>query len=360
MKALKFLLFPFSFIYGVVVYFRNLLFDAKIFQSTGFDIPVISVGNLTTGGTGKTPHIEYLAKLLKDEYNIAILSRGYGRNTKGYIAATADSPAIEIGDEPRQYIQKFQDITVAVCEKRVVGVQKIIQSHPSTNAVLLDDAFQHRAIKPGLSILLVKYGHLFRKNYLLPLGTLRERLSGSARADVIIVTKTPKTISAFERKRAKELYKLQPNQTIYFSYIKYAAPLPLWDLPQPVPNIKYCLENEYHILALTGIANPKSLLDYLRNHSKNVIPASFPDHHDFTPKDLLHVKQLFNGIKETKKIIITTEKDAMRLMKSGVSVLKGLPIYYIPIETAFHDNDGPEFNDQITSYIKTSLQKNGL
>lgn len=361
MNYKKFLLLPFSFLYGCVVYFRNILYDTDVlFHTTEFDIPIISVGNITAGGTGKTPHVEYLVKLLKDEFKVATLSRGYGRNTKGYVLAHAGSSSNEIGDEPKQYKQKFPDITVAVCEKRVVGVRTILLDHRSVNTILLDDAFQHRAIKPGLSILLVEYSHLFQPNYLLPAGTLREWTYGSERADIIVVTKTPKIFSAMERRRAKELYQLQPYQTIYFSYIKYEEPLPIWDSTPISHTMKYYFEKGYHIIALTGIANPEPMLEYLKTHSKNVISAAFPDHHYFTQKDILYVKGLYDEIKESNKIILTTEKDSMRLIKSGFPLLQNLPVFYIPIEIAFHNNDNVEFDKQVIKYVKAGANKNQI
>ena len=355
MKFLRILLFPFSIVYGILLLLRNKLYDWGIFSSEKFNIPIISVGNLTVGGTGKTPHIEYLIRLLSPEFFIATLSRGYGRKTKGFVLSDVDSTVSDIGDEPLQFKKKFIEIPVAVDAKRVRGVKKIVELFPSLQTVLLDDAFQHRAISSGLSIVLTDFHKLYFNDFVMPTGSLREFRSGIKRADIIIVTKCPEVLLPIERKRLISEINPLPHQKIYFSTIKYGEFVPLNSGTIAPFSKVYYFEKHYSIVLFTGIANTQPLEYYLKDQIKTIIPAKFPDHHSFTINDLLTVKKIFDNIASANKIILTTEKDAMRLKEPEFSsILNNLPLFYMPIEIEFNDKDKNEFNEQIIQYVKTN------
>lgn len=352
MKGLRKLLLPFSLIYGLIIFVRNKLYDLNILKQTSFDIPIISIGNLTVGGTGKTPHTEYLIRLLKDRISLAVLSRGYGRKSGGYKLAELSSSSTEIGDEPRQYKTKFPDIIVAVCEKRVNGIQKLIAEKEFTGTILLDDAFQHRAVKPQLSILLIDYKDLFRKQLLLPTGNLREFSSGAKRADLIVITKTPKIFVPMERRRAQSKYHLLPHQKLFFSYITYGDPIPVWENEHLPVSMDHYFEKDFHFLAVSGIGDPQTFLDHLKERSRNVSDLTFPDHYHFKRKDIAAIQDAFHTIKEKNKIILTTEKDAMRMGGVEFNSLKTLPVFYLPIRIKFHKNEDVQFDEFV---LKTCL-----
>lgn len=359
MKFLRIIAFPFSLLYGLVLSLRNKLYDWGLFASQEFDIPVISIGNLCVGGTGKTPHIEYLIRLLKPEFYIATLSRGYGRKTKGFLLADKQSTANEIGDEPMQFKRKYSSIRVAVDAKRVNGIVRLQKDYPSLQAVLLDDAFQHRAVNPGLSILLTDYSKLYKHDFVVPTGSLREFRSGAIRADIIIVTKCPKILLPIERKRLISELKPMPHQRIYFSYIRYGDFLPLNGEQKNPFSKEFYFERNYSIVLLTGIANTSALEYYLKDKVKNLERLKFPDHHHFTDADMENLKKIFNNIAAANKIILTTEKDAMRLKSPEYAeALKDLPVFYLPIEIEFHDKDKEQFNEQIIHYVRAN-QKYG-
>ncbi len=359
MKFLRILAFPISFLYGLVLALRNKMYDWGIFSSREFQVPVISIGNLCVGGTGKTPHIEYLVRLLKTEFYVATLSRGYGRKTQGFLLADTQSTANDIGDEPLQFKRKYTNIRVAVDAKRVNGIELLQKNYPSLQAILLDDAFQHRAVNPGLSMLLTDYSKLYKHDYVVPTGSLREFRSGAIRADIIIVTKCPKILLPIERKRLISELKPMPHQRVYFSYIKYGDFLPLNGEQKNPFSKEFYFERNYSMLLLTGIANTSSLEYYLKDKVKNIERMKFPDHHRFTENDIENVKKIFNNIAAANKIILTTEKDAMRLKNPEYAeALKDLPIFYIPIEIDFHDKDKEQFNEQIVHYVRAN-QKYG-
>ncbi len=361
MKFLRIILFPFSLLYGCIMWLRNKLYDFKILPSTSFDIPTVIVGNLSVGGTGKTPHIEYLIRLLKQEFYIATLSRGYGRKTSGFVLAHTQSTSAEIGDEPLQFKKKFSGLRVAVDEERVRGVSNLLKEFPSLQCVLLDDAFQHRQIKAGFSIVLTEFSHLYSSDYIIPSGALREFKSGAARADVIVVTKCPEILLPIERKRLLNEIKPLPHQKVYFSYITYGEFIPVnFEGKNPFAK-EFYFERNYSIALVTGIANTKSLEYYLKNKVKNIIPIKFADHHNFKKADVESIKKIFNNIAAQNKIILTTEKDAMRLKTSEFSdVLKDIPLFYIPIEIAFHDNDSELFNEQILNYVRKNQKHSSI
>jgi tetraacyldisaccharide 4'-kinase len=357
MNLLRLLAWPFSLLYGLVVIIRNKLFDIGLIPQTQFkDVALIGVGNLSAGGTGKTPHVEYLVRLLHSKYKVATLSRGYGRKTSGFLLAKPDATTAEIGDEPKQFRNGFPaDIPVAVDAHRVHGVKKLLAHFPALETIILDDAFQHRRIKPGLQILLTDYARLFYQDHLLPTGYLREPRKGAARADIIIVTKTPQIFSPLERKRIIKEINPEPYQQVYFSTIIYRDFVQIGNKPgKPFLSKEYYFERKYSIVLLTGIANSHTLEYYLKDKAKELIPYRFRDHHEFTPADLLRLQEIFKGIKNENKIVLTTEKDAMRLQKPGLAEYLGdLPLYYVPIEIAFHDKDAIQFNQQIFDYVRS-------
>ncbi len=361
MKFLRLLAFPLSCIYGCLVFLRNKLYDWGIQPSKKFDTPTISVGNLSVGGTGKTPHIEYLIRLLKSEFYIATLSRGYGRTTKGYVLSDTQSTATDIGDEPLQFKKKFREIRVAVDSKRVRGIKKLKEEFPSLQTILLDDAFQHRAVKPGLSIVLTDFSKLFTSDFMLPSGNLREFRTGIKRADIIIVSKCPEILLPIERKRLITEINPLPYQQIYFSFLKYGEFIPFNEDITNLFSKEYYFDRNYSVVLLTGIANTASLEYYLKNKVKNIIPAKFSDHHSYTKNDLQSIQKIFNNIASSNKIILTTEKDAMRLKNPEFSnILKTLPLFYIPIEIEFHDKDKNTFNEQVLHYVRTNQKHSSV
>ena len=345
MKYLRWLLFPFSLLYGLVVMMRNWFYDAGLFTSRKFDLPVIAVGNLDVGGAGKSPMTEYLIRLLKNDYQLATLSRGYGRKTKGFLKADATTTATHIGDEPAQFHQKFPDITVAVCEKRVDGITQLLPQH---DVVILDDAYQHRAVSPGLSVLLFDYNRLHEPHLLLPAGNLREPFSGRYRADILVVTKCPQALSAPQQQRAIDQLKPLTYQPVFFTAIQY---LPLQnmagELVGPMPDA------DTTVFVLTGIANAQPLLQYIKQHTSNVIHHNYPDHHQFSLKNIAKLATDFNNCKASKKVIITTEKDAQRLQTPVLLPhVNALPVWVLPIGLSFVNNDGQHFNELIHHYVK--------
>lgn len=355
MRFFRYLLFPFALLYGFITWMRNNFYDWGIFRSRKFEIPTISVGNLSVGGTGKTPHIEYLINMLKEKHQISTLSRGYGRKTKGFLLANRESTTKEIGDEPKQFAMKFlEQIKVAVCEKRVKGVKTLLQKFPDLEAVLLDDAFQHRAIKPGLSIILTDFAKLYSKNFVLPTGTLREFSSGAKRADIVVVSKSPKILSPLERRRILNEIKTYPHQKLFFSYIKYGSLEPM-----PFLNFEPDLCKTTVIILFTGIANPSPLEEHLKLKCDELKVIRFPDHHNYTVKDLEKIRHEYKETFQRCKIVVTTEKDLMRLeSKELQDVFKDIPAYYVPIEIKFHENEtGKSFDELIYNYVEKNIPK---
>ena len=334
---------------------RNFLFNCKVLRSKRFDIPIISVGNLSFGGTGKTPLIEYLVRLLKKKYSVVALSRGYGRKTKGFILANENSTPCEIGDEALQYKTKFKEsIKVAVDGNRRRGIKILFNKFPELKVVLLDDAFQHRWVKPGLSILLTDYHKLYCDDFPPPSGTLREFRRGSKRADIIIVTKTTSVLSPITRRRITNIIKPKEYQSLYFSYIKYGVLQSLQNEDTIPKATKFST-----ILLFSGIANSYPLQDRLRNKCNELIVMEFKDHHKYSVNDLNKIKNKFENIYTKNKIIITTEKDAMRFSKPELSeIVKELPFYYLPIEVKLHKDDAKEFDKQIIDYVRKNKRNN--
>ncbi len=344
---------PFSPFYELIIRVRNILFDKGVLKSEKFDLPIISIGNLSTGGTGKTPHIEYLIRLLRPSKKIATLSRGYGRITKGFMIVPDNPSTKMVGDEPMQYHLKFKDITVAVCEDRAEGIKQLMQRTNRPQVIMLDDAFQHRTVTPGLNILLLEYDNIFKKDYLLPGGNLREPLSSKKRADIIIISKSPSILVSIEKKRILEKLNAAEHQHVFFSYIKYGDFYKVFGQQSPMlMGAGYYLEKRFTILLVSGIANPSGLIEYLRRHTDKLETLIFPDHHEFSNKDIGEIREKFDAIVNTSKIIVTTEKDAMRLQNPELDPgLQKLPLFFIPIEIMIHQ-DGEKLNQLIENYVR--------
>ncbi len=354
MKFLRILLFPISIIYGLIIKIRNLLFEWKILPSKTFSIPIISVGNLSVGGTGKTPHVDYLIRLFKDKYRIATLSRGYGRKTSGFIIANSDSTEKDIGDEPLLFAKKHTSIFVSVDANRVRGIKKLLKTNSDIKLILLDDAYQHRYVKAGLSILLTDYFSLYTSDFLLPTGNLRESRSEAKRADIIIITKTPKVFSPLDRRFILNKIKPLSHQSVYFSYISYGKFEPLYE------NSKFTeAQNPSKILLFTGIANPIPFEEFLKRQCNELISIRFKDHHRYGYEDLIKIKEKFESIYSGNKILITSEKDKMRLLDEKLlDVFSELPVFYVPIEIDFHKTaickGEMDFDTEISKYLNKS------
>lgn len=352
MKVIRILLFfPIAGIYWIITYIRNVLFNFGILSSETFSTPIICIGNLSTGGTGKTPHTEYLINKLHETFNVAVLSRGYRRKSKDFVLATTHSTAQEIGDEPRQMKQKFPEITVAADADRRNGIKLILEEKPDTDVILLDDAFQHRYVQPDFSILLTDYNHLFTKDFLLPAGNLRESKLGMKRAKYIIVTKCPNDITAYQRREITNSLNIKKYQQVFFTSYHYKKIVNIIDQEKAF-NPYELIDEETNILLITGIAKPKPVLDYLQQYSSNVKHLSYSDHYQFSDKDLEKITQTYIGLKGQKNIIITTEKDAQRL---AVLLKKSHDfIYYLPIEVTFIDNNEEIFINQIVKHVSSN------
>jgi tetraacyldisaccharide 4'-kinase len=346
---LRYLLLPFSWIYGLIVLIRNKLFDQGILKSVAFDLPVICIGNLAVGGSGKTPVTEYLVDLLQGK-RIAILSRGYGRDTKGFLVANADSSAHTIGDEPLQYFHKFKDITVAVCEDRTKGIKLLKNEH---DVILLDDAFQHRKVSAGLNILLFEYAKFFKPQFLLPAGNLREAFSGFKRADLILVTKAPVPLAKKDHSDIEKKFKAVPQVPVLFSSLNYQKLIPIYSKHLLAPDLDAAL----HVHLLSGIANPKPLYDYLKQHSEDVVHHEFPDHYQFTLKDIARLVTSFKNDTAVHKVIVTTEKDAKRLLDASIKeLLLDLPIFYLPVQIVINEADRHTFDQKILDYVSSTAR----
>lgn len=352
---MKILLYPFALLYHLVVFIRNLMYDWGLFTSVSFDVPTICVGNLNLGGSGKTPTIEYLIRLLHSKHRIAVLSRGYKRKTKGFLLANPQSTCADIGDEPMQYVKNHSNILVAVDEKRVRGIRQLIAGPIPPDLILLDDAFQHRKLKAGLNILLTDYHGLYTKDYLIPAGRLRDSKNSAKRADIIIVTKTPIVLSPFVEKELMEELKPAAHQTVYFSFIKYGKLIPFGNHHNAAPH------HVSSIFLVTGIANPYPLFEYLNSKCNELFHKEFPDHHEFSEKDILTLQKSFLDTIGKNKIIVTTMKDAARLADSPYfSHLKNLPLYIQPMEIGFHASKYKSFDEYILDYVRENKSNQNI
>lgn len=345
LKYLRLLLLPFNLVYALVVYLRNKFYDWGVFKSTSFDIPMICAGNLAVGGSGKTPTTEYLVRLLS-QYKIAILSRGYGRKTTGFVLAGPNATAETIGDEPLQYYHKFKNVTVAVCEDRVKGINELKAHH---DLILLDDAFQHRRVKAGFNVLLFEFAKLQKMQWLLPAGNLREPFSGVKRAQAVLVTKSPVEITSATRKKMLDKLQLQSSQQLAFSYINYQK------LKHLYTGEETAFEKDQHLFLLTGIANPTPLVQYLEEKQLNIHPFEYPDHHRFTEKEIAQLVNAYQQHPAAKKIIVTTEKDGQRLLTNNLrDLLLNLPVYYLPIAIEINAEDKANFDKKILDYVAST------
>lgn len=344
MKTLRKILYPFSFLYGEIITIRNKLFDKGVLESTSFKIPTIVVGNLSVGGTGKSPQIEYLIRLLQHKYRVAVLSRGYKRESKGFIIADANSSVKDIGDEPMQFYRKFNNIIVAVDENRVHAINELQNLPNKPDVILLDDAFQHRKVNAGFNILLTPYDNLYVEDTMLPTGDLREKVSGAKRAQIIIVTKCPESLN--EEQQFKIANKLQPevNQTVFFSKIAYAETI------QGAKKIEIDELKTYKVVLVTGIARTKPLSDFLESKEVDFQHLKYADHHHFTKRDLDKINHTFNDIQAEKKLILTTEKDYVRTFDATNE-----NVYHLPIETTFLDHQN-DFDTLIKIYVEQSTR----
>jgi len=347
-ELLRILLWPFSLVYGLVTWFRNFLYDAHFLKPTSFEtVKTICIGNLCAGGAGKTPHTEYILKLLGSEFNTATLSRGYGRKTTGFFEVFENSIPENSGDEPLQIKRKFAATHVAVSENRVKGIKKLLEQNAELDVIVLDDAFQHRKLKCGLTLLLTEYDNPYYRDILLPAGRLRENIKGYLRADIIIITKTPEYANAIDLKGVMKEINPRPYQHMFFSYLKYGALYSFHDKTN-ILNAPQRLFR-YKVLLLTGIANPQTMLTYIKEYADEVMHKKYPDHHNFTPADISDLINAFKSMGGDNNMIITTEKDAMRL-HSYSAQLKDLPIFVLPIEVDFKGK-ADEFNEKILSYV---------
>ena len=352
MSLKKILFFPFAVIYGIITSLRNLLYDWKFLKSKSVDVHTICVGNLAVGGTGKTPHVEYLINILQNDFKIAILSRGYKRKTSGFIQATNTSTAFDIGDEPLQYKTKNPQLEVCVDANRVNGIKKILEFPEPPKVVILDDAFQHRALNCELKIVISEYNNLYLNDCMMPAGYLRESKKGIERADIIIISKTPDKTTAIDIRNVIKDLKPLAHQQLFFTWLKYGE---LKGFQNPAETID-TLDDlfRYRIVAFTGIGNPKPMITYLKEYASDVKHIQFPDHHSFTIQDIADVRAQLDAIEGGNKIVVTTEKDAMRLRGTDLQdIANTLPLYVLPIEVDFTDKT-QEFNDTIINYVRTN------
>lgn len=349
------LLTPFSWGYGAGVWLRNTAFNMGLLPQEEFDVPVVSVGNITVGGTGKTPHVEYIIEKLYSRYHVAVLSRGYKRKTRGFILASNNMTPRDIGDEPYQIYRKYGGlITLAVCEKRRRGIRELLRIDPNINLILLDDGFQHRYVKPKVNVVLVDFNRPPYDDKLMPLGTLREPAERLLRCEMVVVTKCPTDLTAMDIRMMKKNLDLFPSQQLYFSNIRYADPIPVFPVQSPQLTSLQWLREDDAILCLTGIATPKPLVRYLRQYSTRIKVMHFDDHHFFTRRDFADIFKVYNTELEGKrKFIITTEKDAVRILNNPYypPTMRNC-IFYIPMKVGFLEMEGPNFIENLVEKIE--------
>ncbi len=344
---LALLLSPLSFLYGLGVSFRNMLYDAEVIKSSRFSLPLIGVGNLSIGGAGKTPHIEYLIRLLAPYLNVATLSRGYNRSTTGFRFVTPGDTALVSGDEPLMYARKFPGLTVAVCENRALAIPQILQRYPGIQTILLDDAFQHRSVKPYIQILLTPFDQPFTRDFLLPGGRLREWRSAYKRADVIIVTKCPDQLSTDQKQELTEELSPLDHQKVFFTRYRYGRVYQFYDA-------RYTMEitKEHDVMLISAIANTAYLNEYLKKTALSYSSIEFEDHHYFTAQDVDEIIRTFFKRDTRVRYVLTTEKDAVRLLPFRQKLMDAkVPVFVLPVEVEFLDKEGQHFDN----YIKERL-----
>lgn len=345
-KGLRLLLFPFSLLVWVYLRIRNWLYNKNLFTASKFNLPIICVGNLSVGGTGKSPMVEYLLGELTAHFKMATISRGYKRKTKGYVLAGEQSTALEIGDEPMQFHLKFPEVAIAVGEQRILAVPQLLHDHPNTQAIILDDAFQHREISAGLNIILTDYSNPYWFDWYLPTGELRDNKRSARRAQIIVVTKCPADMSAETKKEYTRHIKPFAGQQVFFTMIDYGMPYHIiTKAPQP-------LSQQIEVLLVCGIANPAPLKEYIEQNSESYFETNFSDHHVFTIDDWKEIETRFNKLDGNSNIMLTTEKDAVRLIKFG-DLLAAKPLFVLPIRASFLFNEEQKFKKLITTFIES-------
>jgi tetraacyldisaccharide 4'-kinase len=345
LKSFRVLLLPFALLYGLIILIRNWMFDKKYLKSADFNFPLICVGNLSVGGTGKSPMVEYLVELLQKDFATGTLSRGYKRKTKGYALANANTTALEIGDEPMQIHLKFPGVAVASCEERIVGIPHMLQDNPDLQVIVLDDAFQHRVVKAGFNILLTEYSNLYSQDFFLPTGDLRDQRSSAKRAQVIVVTKCPYDLSPEAKQEIIRELDPEASQKVFFTTIEYGTPYHIFNRAD-----EWLLTPRDEVLLVCGIANPKPLKEYLHAKTHTYYQQDYSDHHIFSIDDLREIKEKFEDIQARDKLILTTEKDAVRLVKF-TEELASLPMYVLPIRHYFLFGEGTLFNEMVVSFV---------
>ncbi|MDU1891761.1 MAG: tetraacyldisaccharide 4'-kinase [Dysgonomonas sp.] len=351
-------LLPLSWLYGLIVYIRNKMFRWGIYKREEFDIPVICIGNITVGGTGKTPHTEYLIDILQEKYRVGMLSRGYKRKTKGYVLADSSSTSRDIGDEPFQIKQKYPDTIVAVDGNRRRGIRKMLELENPPEIILLDDAFQHRYVKPSYTIILSDYNRPVYEDKLLPAGRLREPMSYLHAANMIIITKCPPDLQPIDYRIISHDINAYPYQQLYFTSFHYK------ELKSVFDNDKLSLDylTDKHILLVTGIASPKGILKKLAEYSDKVKAITYSDHYNFKAKDIKYITKEFEAIESSNKIILVTEKDATRLVgRNDIKEEIKEKIFSLPIEVSFMTEEGEkDFKDKILKHVKEDSKNRNL
>lgn len=348
-KTVSWIFFPFTIWYSVGVWFRNLLFDLGLKKQTAPSVTTIGVGNLCAGGTGKTPHVEYLLRMLSDQYRTTMLSRGYGRKSRGFLTDDGSHNATTLGDEPAMVARKFPKVQVAVCEKRLEGIDHLMAQENPPQLVVMDDTFQHRYVKPTVNILLTEYGKPFYDDHVMPFGDLREGRNARYRANIVVVTKSPETLNPIDRHNITNSLKLMPYQKVFFSYMHYADLVPLGG------GKSLTLTAKHKVLLVTGIAHPEPMLAHLRK-SCEVTHLAYADHHRYSTSDIKRIRKAYEQLGDTEAVIVTTEKDAARLypfLEKGE--LEGLPIYCQPIEVRMHQNREYNFDQSIQSIVGENI-----
>ena len=346
LKSFRVLLLPFAIVYGLIIMLRNWLFDKYYLKSAAFNFPLICVGNLAVGGTGKSPMVEYLIELLQPHFKIGTLSRGYKRKTKGYALANEVTTALEIGDEPMQFHTKFPNIAVAVGEERLVAIPQLLQDEPDLQAIILDDAFQHRTVRAGLNIVLTEFSNIYSQDFFMPTGDLRDEWKSANRANIVIVTKCPADLGQDKKYKIIRSLKLKPHQRLFFTTIEYGTPYHIIQQDD-----EWILTTNDEVLLVCGIANPKPLKEYLHATVDTYYQKDYSDHHIFLIDDLNEIKERFNDIAAKRKIMLTTEKDAVRLTKFSNELID-LPLYVLPVKHRFLFDDTEQFNQLVMDFVQ--------
>ncbi len=348
-SILKYLLFPFTLLYSCVIAIRNFFYNRGILDSVSFSIPVISVGNLSVGGTGKTPHVEYLIRLLQYQYKVATMSRGYKRATRGFILANEKSTFRTIGDEPMQFYSKFPDAYVSVAEDRMIGIPSLLQAATDTDIIILDDAFQHRSVKPGLNILIMDVQRPFYKDFVLPYGRLRENRGAYKRADVIIVSKCNPAITSEQAQEIIAEIKPIAHQHVYFTALHY-------QMPYHISSGATLSLTDKNVLLVCCIANPASLIQQISKTANDLHTLSYADHHAFTDYDIEEIKTSFSNWSVSNKVVLTTEKDATRLLPYLEELTNaGISVYVQAIQVQFLLNGQENFDQQVHTFVTKQL-----